>query len=65
MSGNVEEWEDACGSGVDPDDPADDGCLLRGGAFWSEEEDARCDADNYSAPRSGASNDWGFRCCGG
>lgn len=64
MSGNVEEWEDSCGNGVNPDDPADDGCTVRGGAYWTEAADSRCDGLSYAPPRSMVSNDWGFRCCG-
>jgi formylglycine-generating enzyme required for sulfatase activity len=62
MSGNVEEWEDACTAGA-TEDPADDGCYVRGGAFWSQEADARCDALEYRPPGNTVSHDWGFRCC--
>jgi len=64
MSGNIEEWEDACGVGNLPDDPSDDGCPLRGGAFWTGDLQSRCDSLEFAAPRSAVSNDWGFRCCG-
>jgi sulfatase modifying factor 1 len=62
MSGNVEEWEDACDSGA-ANGPSEDGCLIRGGAFWSDDKQSRCDSSS-KPPRSGVSHDWGFRCCG-
>jgi formylglycine-generating enzyme required for sulfatase activity len=64
MSGNVQEWEDSCTTGVDPNDPADDGCLVRGGAYWTDDSDSRCDSLVYGPPRSTAIKDYGFRCCG-
>lgn len=64
MSGNVEEWEDACGTGVDPNDPTDDDCPVRGGAYWTDVGDSRCDGLKYYPRRDGQSADWGFRCCG-
>lgn len=64
MSGNIEEWEDSCSVGVDPIDPSDDGCTVRGGAYWTEAADSRCDGLEYAPKRSLASHDWGFRCCG-
>jgi formylglycine-generating enzyme len=65
MSGNVQEWEDGCTNGSDPEDPADDSCNVRGGAFWSSGTEARCDHLMYRPPGNAVSNDWGFRCCGG
>jgi formylglycine-generating enzyme required for sulfatase activity len=66
MSGNVAEWEDACADGADGMvGNVDDSCLVRGGAFWAEDSDARCDAMMYRPPGNAVSNDWGFRCCGG
>jgi formylglycine-generating enzyme required for sulfatase activity len=63
MSGNVEEWEDSCNTGIDPNDPADDGCALRGGAFWTDATESQCNSLKYYAHRNVVSNDWGFRCC--
>lgn len=67
MSGNVEEWENACDI---TGDPAGDNCLLRGGAFWADDvtpdrDYATCSSNVERRPdRSSASHDWGFRCCG-
>jgi formylglycine-generating enzyme required for sulfatase activity len=58
LSGNVWEWEDACGTNG-PNDP----CLLRGGCFISPEEHMRCDFQNITQGRSYRNTTIGFRCC--
>jgi sulfatase modifying factor 1 len=56
MSGNVEEWEDACFA------DAAAGCHNRGGAADNTAVSLRCDG-NSANPRSFVSNHTGFRCC--
>jgi formylglycine-generating enzyme len=61
MSGNAWEWENACltDSGTAP---KDEGCAFRGGASRNPLGDAKCSVGTF-LPRSGASQDVGFRCC--
>ncbi|MBI5534454.1 MAG: SUMF1/EgtB/PvdO family nonheme iron enzyme [Deltaproteobacteria bacterium] len=61
MSGNVEEWEDACET---ESQGAKDICYTRGGSFNDQsEEHSRCDAAHTM--ERGARHDFvGFRCCG-
>lgn len=63
MSGNIQEWADSCNDGPDADDPSDDSCTVRGGAFWTDEVESRCDSTKYGPRRSWVGADWGFRCC--
>jgi formylglycine-generating enzyme required for sulfatase activity len=58
MSGNVEEWEDACGGASG----ASDMCRNRGGNFLSTPNGLACASDSQNA-RSFASGHTGFRCC--
>jgi formylglycine-generating enzyme required for sulfatase activity len=60
MSGNVAEWENACGgyrSGSDP-------CSVRGGSFAaaSDGQQLAC-ASQQLMPRNNTAADVGFRCC--
>jgi sulfatase modifying factor 1 len=57
LSGNVWEWEDACGAPGQPD-----WCRLRGGSFGLQSPNLGCGADNYDRvtyARPGI----GLRCC--
>jgi formylglycine-generating enzyme required for sulfatase activity len=60
MSGNVAEWENACGS----DGSGNDQCSVRGGSFASASvaQQLACDARQL-VPRNSAASDIGFRCC--
>jgi formylglycine-generating enzyme len=58
MSGNVAEWEDACDGATG----ATDRCMIRGGAFQSNESALACASDVLDA-RSAVHDDVGFRCC--
>lgn len=64
MSGNVGEWDNACTDYDNP--PEDQNCLVRGGAFYKEDDvdhtDRRCDAFR-DTPRFNMSDGIGFRCC--
>jgi formylglycine-generating enzyme len=57
MSGNAQEWEDACAG-----DGPNDVCRRRGGSYVSSASKIRCDADE-SASRLLADSRTGFRCC--
>lgn len=57
LSGNVYEWEDSCN-----DNPNDDTCHARGGAFYSPEPELHC--SGFGAfPRATVDVGIGFRCC--
>ena len=58
MSGNVEEWEDAC----DRDGGEDANCRLRGGGVYNTAAGLAC-ASDHSAGRQGMGPAIGFRCC--
>ena len=59
LSGNVEEWEDSCGSASG----ASDVCRVRGGSFNdASNADFACNADRARG-RDVARADLGFRCC--
>jgi len=60
MSGNVAEWEDACLSEPTPD--IEHGCARRGGAYYNNSDELRCDS-NAGALRGVQANTIGFRCC--
>ena len=67
LSGNVEEWEDACEAVVTaPAAGANDACRTRGGSVRSQTTaELRCDALPASAATRGThSPSLGFRCCG-
>jgi formylglycine-generating enzyme required for sulfatase activity len=60
LSGNVAEWEDACGG---PETSA--ACRIRGGAYWHLEElddGLACGSPDYYG-RADAYDSLGFRCC--
>src|SRR5262249_24057275 len=59
LSGNVDEWEDACQGSNGPDDP----CRRRGGNYKSLGSGLRCDADDALSKRSEAGSFTGIRCC--
>ncbi len=66
LSGNVMEWEDACG-GRDPGicdagGPECDFCHTRGGSFQRSGVTMAC-ASNESIPRGQGYTELGFRCC--
>lgn len=71
MSGNVEEWIDACQNGSSGDGSSDQ-CAVIGGGWYDGEEWLKCDS-SYPFPRRRAvdsdpdetdySNEVGFRCC--
>jgi formylglycine-generating enzyme required for sulfatase activity len=63
MSGNAEEWEDACSEGEDPNDPRDDSCHARGGAYWTDGDQSTCAAD-IAPTRNSQDHSTGIRCCG-
>ena len=63
MSGNVEEWEDACRPAIVPGDSAGFYCSLRGGGYAGHSSDVRCDTTTNSAPHSYMTPQIGFRCC--
>jgi formylglycine-generating enzyme required for sulfatase activity len=60
MSGNVAEWENACGGDGSGSDP----CSVRGGSFASASaaQQLACDARQL-VPRTSTAADIGFRCC--
>jgi len=60
MSGNVDEWENACTS-FNAADPVQN-CLSRGGAFFSDSNQLAC-AGLRDHPRGSLSDITGFRCC--
>jgi formylglycine-generating enzyme required for sulfatase activity len=62
MSGNVAEWDDTCSAYNDP--PVAENCLLRGGAFFDDENHLTC-VSYRENPRGAQSDNTGFRCCGG
>jgi formylglycine-generating enzyme required for sulfatase activity len=60
MSGNVNEWQDACDdAGADA---ALDLCSFRGGSFLNHST-AACDDTSGNIVRRGTYGDLGFRCC--
>lgn len=65
MSGNVEEWEDACTPDASDPSGASDMCERRGGS-WND----GAPVPNYECssalpnPRNARDIDAGFRCCG-
>lgn len=62
LSGNVEEWTDSCEAGSDP---AQDGCLARGGSFSSEISQGECASTTDAREARSLREPWrGFRCCG-
>lgn len=63
MSGNAQEWENACGSTAP--DAADDTCHLRGGTFFFQFDSVTCGATGggNDNPRNGASPWNTIRCC--
>jgi formylglycine-generating enzyme len=68
LSGNVEEWEDACADSADPGLPSRSDeveCRLRGGSFGENDSlYLRCQAhERVGTWRHSTSNDIGFRCC--
>lgn len=70
MSGNVWEWEDACGSEGGGSGPQADHCARRGGSYQTSatgdgHECLRCDVcvAPSIATRATRANDIGFRCC--
>jgi formylglycine-generating enzyme required for sulfatase activity len=58
LSGNVWEWEDSC-SGTSG---TSDFCRVRGGSFYFNGSNLRCDVDYYYA-RGHSYAYFGFRCC--
>jgi formylglycine-generating enzyme len=58
MSGNAQEWEDACESSAGMDDL----CRMRGGATGHASANLRCDTSSARA-RNYRDLDIGFRCC--
>jgi hypothetical protein len=66
MSGNVWEWEDACDVDASNESGAFDLCRRRGGSFTQLEQNEGLEcADASAQPRRQASDNLGFRCCGG
>jgi len=60
LSGNVEEWVDAC----DATSGRDDGCLARGGNFSDGEQRLRCESTSDDLQPRNVREAWrGFRCC--
>jgi formylglycine-generating enzyme required for sulfatase activity len=55
MSGNVWEWDNIC--------KAEDACLHRGGSFWEDSGELRCDTESYVHGRGSYNTNVGFRCC--
>lgn len=58
MSGNVAEWEDACGGQMGVDDL----CLVRSGSYASNPAELTC-VNVTSHSRSSVAVERGFRCC--
>jgi formylglycine-generating enzyme len=58
MSGNANEWEDACEGNLGASDP----CLLRGGTFITKPSEQACGIAR-GAGRALADNRTGVRCC--
>jgi formylglycine-generating enzyme required for sulfatase activity len=58
LSGNVQEWEDACEGYQDQNDT----CLARGGSYEEGPPLLFCNVQNMR-PRFDARNELGFRCC--
>jgi formylglycine-generating enzyme required for sulfatase activity len=58
MSGNVYEWEDACGGSA-----ADSGCYIRGGDFTEGAGLVTCDTAITHMRNQNAYSRFGFRCC--
>jgi Sulfatase-modifying factor enzyme 1 len=65
LSGNVEEWEDACTATVDAATASkDDLCRTRGGSFETDSIVLlRCDGNAPQRARDFADPTLGFRCC--
>jgi formylglycine-generating enzyme len=68
LSGNVDEWEDACSDSADPSlpaNPAQVDCRLRGGDYAENDKlYLQCQsAGRVATWRNGASSMIGFRCC--
>jgi formylglycine-generating enzyme required for sulfatase activity len=68
LSGNVQEWEDACADSADPSLPSQSDeveCRLRGGTFGENDKlYLRCQApERVGTWRHATSTAIGFRCC--
>jgi sulfatase modifying factor 1 len=68
LSGNVQEWEDACADSADPSSPPRSDqveCRLRGGSFAENDKlYLRCQApERVGTWRHATSTSIGFRCC--
>ena len=62
MSGSLNEWEDGCEQGVAG--PRSDGCVHRGGAFYSNAAGLRCDTVTVARRDYTDSDcDLAIRCC--
>jgi sulfatase modifying factor 1 len=60
LSGNVWEWEDSCNGNTG----SSDYCRLRGGSFYYNDNNLRCDSgSNFDVDRDYQSDRIGFRCC--
>jgi formylglycine-generating enzyme required for sulfatase activity len=62
MSGNVEEWIDAC----DKDGAKDDNCAIAGNASWLQNmkpDEVTCTGSIFGNPRGTRYRLLGFRCC--
>lgn len=61
LSGNVAEWEDACGA-LETSGTGADLCRVRGGSFLGQKDALTCATDRTLA-RGSAAPDVGVRCC--
>lgn len=61
LSGNVAEWEDACGA-LEASGTGADLCRVRGGSYLGQKDALACAHDRTLA-RGSAAPDVGFRCC--
>lgn len=59
-TGNVWEWEGACGADAGADDP----CRARGGSYSEASVSNTCDEVDNTLARSATASNVGFRCCG-
>lgn len=62
MSGNVWEWENACGAGDAAAGPGAEPCRIRGGSFTDDAPKLACGASDLQ-PRNFQQYNVGFRCC--
>ena len=62
MTGNVQEWRNACKVNEGGAGPQDDLCRLGGGSYGTTVDNQSCETI-FQGNRSGAFKDLGFRCC--